>query len=146
MATAPLRSGFAETSSSRRVLGSPALVQGRAVTGDPGVDEELVLVDQIQPVQLGRELAATEEVYAVLLAFSVFVVWQQFNDARGFVEKEYALPLVGVEVLGSRGLPERERGTNNYIIRAVAGPRRPDERRLKDIAPMRHQGESAAHE
>ena len=31
------------------------------MTGDPGVDEELVLVDQIQPVQLGRELAATEE-------------------------------------------------------------------------------------
>ena len=30
------------------------------MTGDPGVDEELVLVDQIQPVQLGRELAATE--------------------------------------------------------------------------------------
>src|SRR5262245_25425042 len=41
--------------------GQPALVQGRAVTDDPGVDEELVLVDQIQPVQLGRELAATEE-------------------------------------------------------------------------------------
>src|SRR5258708_10487293 len=41
--------------------GQPALVQGRAVAGDPGVDEELVLVDQIQPVQLGRELAATEE-------------------------------------------------------------------------------------
>jgi len=31
------------------------------VAGDPGVDEELVLVDQIQAVQLGRELAATEE-------------------------------------------------------------------------------------
>ena len=28
----------------------------------------------------------------MLLAFVVFVVWQQFNDARGFVEKEYALP------------------------------------------------------
>src|SRR5688500_14061254 len=41
--------------------GQPALVQGRAVAGDPGVDEEDVLVDQIQPVQLGRELAATEE-------------------------------------------------------------------------------------
>src|SRR5437868_12145013 len=41
--------------------GQPALVQGRAVAGDPGVDEELVLVDQIQPVQLRRELAATEE-------------------------------------------------------------------------------------
>src|SRR5687767_1037604 len=41
--------------------GQPALVQGRAVAGDPGVDEELVLVDQILPVQFGRELAATEE-------------------------------------------------------------------------------------
>src|SRR6185295_5024302 len=41
--------------------GQPALVESRAVAGDPGVDEELVLVDQIQPVQLGRELAATEE-------------------------------------------------------------------------------------
>ena len=41
--------------------GQPALVQGRAVAGDPGVDEDLVLVDQIQPVQLGRELAAPEE-------------------------------------------------------------------------------------
>src|SRR5580765_1387227 len=41
--------------------GQPALVQGRAVAGDPGVDEEPVLVDQIQPIQLGRELAATEE-------------------------------------------------------------------------------------
>src|SRR5438046_8041099 len=44
--------------------GQPALVQGRAVAGDPGVDEQFVLVDQIQPVQLGRELAAPEE-YAV---------------------------------------------------------------------------------
>ena len=40
--------------------GQPALVQGRAVAGDPGVDEQFVLVDQIQPVQLGRELTATE--------------------------------------------------------------------------------------
>src|SRR3546814_9078002 len=39
----------------------PALVQGRAVAGDPGVDEEPVLVDQVQPIQLGRKLAATEE-------------------------------------------------------------------------------------
>ncbi len=41
--------------------GQSALVQGRAVAGDPGVNEELVLVYQIQPVQLGRELAATEK-------------------------------------------------------------------------------------
>jgi hypothetical protein len=44
--------------------GQPALVQGRAVAGDPGMNEQLVLVDQVQPIQLGRELAATEE-YAV---------------------------------------------------------------------------------
>lgn len=37
------------------------LTLGRAVTDDPGMDEELVLVDQIQPIQLGCELAATEE-------------------------------------------------------------------------------------
>jgi hypothetical protein len=41
--------------------GQPALVQGRAVAGDSGVDEQLVVVDQIQPIKLGRELAATEE-------------------------------------------------------------------------------------
>jgi hypothetical protein len=34
-----------------------ALVQGRPVAGDPGVDEQFVFVDQIQPVQLGREFA-----------------------------------------------------------------------------------------
>src|SRR4051812_20306018 len=44
--------------------GQPAVVQGRAVAGDPRVDEEPVLVDQIEPIQPGRELAATEE-YAV---------------------------------------------------------------------------------
>jgi len=41
--------------------GQPALVQSWTVADDPRVDEEHVLVDQIQPVQLGRELAATEE-------------------------------------------------------------------------------------
>src|SRR3954463_9400059 len=41
--------------------GQPALVEGWAVAGYPGGDEEIVLVDQIQPVQLGRELAATQE-------------------------------------------------------------------------------------
>src|SRR3546814_16013747 len=39
----------------------PALVQGRAVAGDPGVDEEPVLLDPVQPIQLGRTLSATAE-------------------------------------------------------------------------------------
>lgn len=59
MATAPLQSGFAEMSSSR--LRQPALVQRRAVARDPGVDAQEVRVDQVQPVQLGRERAAAEE-------------------------------------------------------------------------------------
>jgi len=33
----------------------------RPVADDPWVDKKLVLVDQVQPVQLGRQLAATEE-------------------------------------------------------------------------------------
>ena len=44
--------------------GQPTVVQCRAMAGDPGVEEHLVLVDQIQPVEFGRKLAATEE-YAV---------------------------------------------------------------------------------
>lgn len=41
--------------------GQPALVRGRSVSGDPAVDEQFVIVYQIQLVQLGRQLAATEE-------------------------------------------------------------------------------------
>ena len=41
--------------------GQTALVQGRAVACNPGVDEEPVLVDEAQPVQLGRERAAPEQ-------------------------------------------------------------------------------------
>lgn len=41
--------------------GHPALIEGRAVAGDLGVHQKLILVDQIQPVQFGRELAATQD-------------------------------------------------------------------------------------
>ena len=39
---------------------------------------------------IGSSLQTLGSVYAVLLALLVFVVWQQFNDARGVVEKECA--------------------------------------------------------
>jgi hypothetical protein len=42
-------------------FGQPALIQRRSVAGDPGVDEQSVFVDQIQSVQLIRELAAAQE-------------------------------------------------------------------------------------
>ena len=39
---------------------------------------------------IGSSLETLGSVDAVLLAFVVSVVWQQLNDARGFVEKEDA--------------------------------------------------------
>ena len=38
---------------------------------DPGVDEEPILVDQIQPVQLGRQLAAAQQHAAGVLSSSL---------------------------------------------------------------------------
>src|SRR5262247_617198 len=61
MATAPLRSGFAETSSSRRVLGSPLWYRVGPWPAILGWTRKLYSSIRIQPVQLGRELAATEE-------------------------------------------------------------------------------------
>jgi hypothetical protein len=37
---------------------------------------------------VGNYLQTFGTIYAVLLAFVVYVVWQQFNDARGHVERE----------------------------------------------------------
>ena len=37
---------------------------------------------------VGNYLQTLGSIYAVLLAFVVFVVWNQFNEARGFVETE----------------------------------------------------------
>jgi hypothetical protein len=37
---------------------------------------------------IGNYLQTLGSLYAVLLAFVVFVVWTQFNDARGYVERE----------------------------------------------------------
>jgi hypothetical protein len=56
----------------------------------------LALVRRLVPVAVlkesndavGNYLQTLGTVYAVLLAFVVFVVWQQFNDARGDVESE----------------------------------------------------------
>ena len=39
---------------------------------------------------VGNYLQTLGGIYAVLLAFVVFVVWSQYNDARGFVDRESA--------------------------------------------------------
>jgi len=53
---------------------------------------------------VGNYLQTLGSIYAVLLAFVVFVVWNQFNEARGHVERE-ANELVDLCRI-SRGLPE----------------------------------------
>ncbi len=40
--------------------------------------------------EIGNYLQTLGGIYAVLLAFVVYVVWGQFNEARGFVEREAA--------------------------------------------------------
>jgi hypothetical protein len=53
---------------------------------------------------VGNYLQTIGTIYAVLLAFVVFVVWQQFNDARGHVEREANEILDVMRVV--KGLPE----------------------------------------
>src|ERR1700690_906156 len=83
-------------------------VSGLAVVG-------LVIVRQVVPIDelrasndaLGNYLQTVGGIYAVLLAFIVYVVWGQFNDARAFVERE-ATALVDLHRTVS-GLPATTR-------------------------------------
>ncbi|HEY1815110.1 MAG TPA: DUF4239 domain-containing protein [Kofleriaceae bacterium] len=56
---------------------------------------------------VGNYLQTVGGIYAVLLAFIVYVVWQQFNDARTYVERE-ATALVDLHRTAS-GLPRSTR-------------------------------------
>jgi Protein of unknown function (DUF4239) len=67
---------------------------------------------------LGNYLQTVGSIYAVLLAFVVYVVWGQFNDARGYVERE-ATALVDLHRTAS-GLPPQSRiaiqtGLHGYV-------------------------------
>ena len=57
--------------------------------------------------EVGNYLQTVGGIYAVLLAFVVYVVWGQFNDARGFVDQE-ASALVDLHRTAS-GLPTMTR-------------------------------------
>jgi hypothetical protein len=57
--------------------------------------------------ELGNYLQTVGGIYAVLLAFVVYVVWGQFNDARGYVDRE-ATALIDLHRTAS-GLPEASR-------------------------------------
>src|SRR6476646_10605594 len=53
---------------------------------------------------VGNYLQTVGGIYAVLLAFVVYVVWGQYNDARGYVDRE-AAAIVDLHRMSS-GLPE----------------------------------------
>ena len=99
-------------------------VSGLAVVG-------LVIVRQVVPIDelrasndaLGNYLQTVGGIYAVLLAFIVYVVWGQFNDARGYVERE-ATALVDLHRTVS-GLPtatriEIQRELRSYVDAVLA--------------------------
>lgn len=68
--------------------------------------------------ELGNYLQTVGGIYAVLLAFVVYVVWGQFNEARGYLDRE-ATALVNLHRTSS-GLPSRTRiaiqgGLRDYV-------------------------------
>ncbi|MEO6777104.1 MAG: DUF4239 domain-containing protein [Kofleriaceae bacterium] len=65
---------------------------------------------------VGNYLQTVGSIYAVLLAFIVYVVWGQFNDSRTYVERE-ATALVDLHRTAS-GLP---RATRDHIQSALRG-------------------------
>ena len=68
--------------------------------------------------ELGNYLQTVGGIYAVLLAFVVYVVWGQFNEARSYLDRE-ATALVDLHRTAS-GLPSRSRaaiqgGLRDYV-------------------------------
>ena len=68
--------------------------------------------------ELGNYLQTVGGIYAVLLAFVVYVVWGQFNEARSYLDRE-ATALVDLHRTSS-GLPSRTRaaiqdGLRSYV-------------------------------
>jgi hypothetical protein len=68
--------------------------------------------------QLGNYLQTVGGIYAVLLAFVVYVVWNQFDQARGHIDRE-ATVLVDLHRIAS-GLPTSardaiQRGLRDYV-------------------------------
>src|SRR6185436_20224467 len=68
--------------------------------------------------EIGNYLQTVGGIYAVLLAFVVYVVWGQFNEARGYLDRE-ATALVDLHRTAS-GLPPGTRaaiqsGLRDYV-------------------------------
>src|ERR1700757_283535 len=73
--------------------------------------------------EVGNYLQTLGGIYAVLLAFVVYVVWGQFNEGRGYVDRE-AAALVDLHRTAS-GLPPASRdriqkGLRDYVDAVLA--------------------------
>ncbi|MEO8550129.1 MAG: hypothetical protein ABI678_09145 [Kofleriaceae bacterium] len=78
---------------------------------------EVVAIDTLRGASdsVGNYLQTVGGIYAVLLAFIVFVVWGQFNDSRTYVERE-ATSLVDLHRTAS-GLPPETRDEIQTALR-----------------------------
>src|SRR5579863_9114789 len=76
----------------RTVLRLTPIVAGTSLVSVLGLIgcRALIPQDQLRASSdsLGNYLQTVGGIYAVLLAFVVYVVWGQYNDARGFVARE----------------------------------------------------------
>ena len=81
---------------------------------------EVVPLDILRPAEdaIGNYLQTVGGIYAVLLAFVVYVVWGQFNEARGYLDRE-ATALVDLHRTSSALPPgsraEIQRGLRAYV-------------------------------
>jgi len=95
---------------------------------------------------VGNYMQTVGGIYAVLLAFIVYVVWGQFNDARTFVDRE-ATALVDLHRIAS-GLPTTTRVEIQRELRAYVDAVLADEWRAMachDEATMERIGERLEH-
>jgi hypothetical protein len=102
--------------------------------------------------ELGNYLQTVGGIYAVLLAFVVYVVWGQFNEARGYLDRE-ATALVDLHRTAS-ALPSRSRvaiqgGLRDYVDAVLrdewTAMARGDEATLDRVAALLEQVWIAIH-
>src|SRR3954468_6649902 len=91
-------------------------VSGLSVVGLLGF-RQLISVAQLagSSNEIGNYLQTVGGIYAVLLAFVVYVVWGQFNEARGLCDRE-AAALVDLHRTAS-GLPAATRDDIQRTLR-----------------------------
>jgi len=111
----------------RTTLRLTLIVSAVSIAAIAGLIAFRALVDiddlRVDGDSLGNYVQTIGGIYAVLLAFVVIVVWGQFNDARGFVNRE-ASAIVDLHRVAS-GLPRESRdviqqGLREYLDAVIA--------------------------